>query len=117
MKLRFTIRDLQGWYDWNVEAPATKRTVISAVIISLAAILVYVPQFVSLTLLFALPQWLLYALYFSPPPLFGAGIGNLVGRPFLGALVGVLIYVLFCITHALFVTHGRFMPVVGYTLN
>jgi hypothetical protein len=79
-----------------MEAPTKKQTVVSAAIISLAVVLVYLPQFVSLKLLMAMPTWNLWELTLLPPPLFGSGIGNLFRRPVLGALLGVLIYLLFC---------------------
>jgi hypothetical protein len=93
-----------------MEAPTQKRTIVSAAIISFAAALVYLPQFVSLNLLMELPRWTLWAVTLSPPPLFGGGIGNLFRRPVLGALLGVLVYFLCCaIRYKLFV-HGQFVP-------
>jgi hypothetical protein len=93
-----------------MESPTQKRTIVSAAIISFAAVLVYLSQFVSLNLLMELPRWTLWVVTLSPPPLFGGGIGNLFRRPLLGASLGILVYLFFCaIRYRLFVG-GHFVP-------
>jgi hypothetical protein len=79
-----------------MESPTTKRLVVSSTIISIAAVLAYLPRLMSLNLIVAMPHWFLLAFSLSPPPLFGVGIGNLFRRPVLGALLAALIYVLLC---------------------
>jgi len=94
----------------GMETTIEKRTVISAALLATAIVLVYVPQFVSLNTLVALPVWIIWAITFSPPPLFGAGIGNLFRRPVFGALLAVLIYLLFCVIRYRLFTSGHFVP-------